>query len=241
MKEKILMVIAVVSLILSITAVALEVRYNITQIEPSKIVGTAWTSTNDGSKSGLDADNLDSLDSSQLLRNDVPGTINGDLYVNGIISYNSVTRYCTIPASSFVRVGGGEEYVNAGSMLTNQDPIFLGIDFEAPLNLPDGAKVNKIIFYYFHNDPLAEMHVNVYSAGVSVHYPIVETSLPKNSNYDSKFGLPYSEQRTYEKEVNITIDNNRNAYYVSLSLDPNDSGFDLMFSWVCFECTITNP
>ncbi len=44
-------------------------------ISPSKISGTAWTSTNDGSGSGLDADRLDGLDSSAFLNTSNPGSI----------------------------------------------------------------------------------------------------------------------------------------------------------------------
>jgi len=44
-------------------------------IDPSKILGTAWTATNDGSGSGLDADTLDGINSGELIRND-SGTAN---------------------------------------------------------------------------------------------------------------------------------------------------------------------
>jgi len=44
-------------------------------IDPSKILGTAWTATNDGSGSGLDADTLDGINSGELIRND-GGTAN---------------------------------------------------------------------------------------------------------------------------------------------------------------------
>jgi hypothetical protein len=52
-------------------------------ISPSKISGTAWTATTDGSGSGLDADSLDGMSSSQFLRNDEGGTVAGDLEVAG--------------------------------------------------------------------------------------------------------------------------------------------------------------
>ena len=55
-------------------------------ISPSKISGTAWTSTNDGSSSGLDPGNLDGLTSGQFLRSDQGGTFAGDLAVTGNIS-----------------------------------------------------------------------------------------------------------------------------------------------------------
>lgn len=55
-------------------------------IDPAKISGTAWTSANDGSASGLDADTLDGFSSDQFLRNDQAGTITGNLDVAGNIN-----------------------------------------------------------------------------------------------------------------------------------------------------------
>ncbi len=48
-------------------------------ISASKISGTAWTGSNDGSGSTLDADYLDSFTSSQFLRSDTAGTLTGNL------------------------------------------------------------------------------------------------------------------------------------------------------------------
>lgn len=44
-------------------------------IDATKISGTAWTSTNDGPSTGLDADTLDGIEASQLLQNGQDGTI----------------------------------------------------------------------------------------------------------------------------------------------------------------------
>ena len=61
-------------------------------ISPSKISGTAWTSTNDGSGTGLDADTLDGASSGEFLRNDQSETLAGDLEVVGNIT---LTGYIT--------------------------------------------------------------------------------------------------------------------------------------------------
>ena len=55
-------------------------------ISPSKISGTAWTSTNDGSGTGLDADTLDGESSGEVLRNDQSEILTGDLEVVGNIT-----------------------------------------------------------------------------------------------------------------------------------------------------------
>lgn len=48
-------------------------------IDPTKILGTAWTANNDGSGTNLDADYLDGLTSSQFLRADQSGSLMGSL------------------------------------------------------------------------------------------------------------------------------------------------------------------
>lgn len=50
-------------------------------INPSKISGTAWTGSNDGSGSGLDADVLDGIESVVFLRSDQSGSVAGTLDV----------------------------------------------------------------------------------------------------------------------------------------------------------------
>lgn len=55
-------------------------------IDASKISGTAWTSTNDGGGTGLDADLLDGVDASTFLRSDQTGAITGDLSVSGSLT-----------------------------------------------------------------------------------------------------------------------------------------------------------
>ena len=63
---------------------------NSAAISPGKISGTAWTSTNDGSGSGLDADMLDGLDSKDLKVTSVDGlsggTISGNITTTGNVT-----------------------------------------------------------------------------------------------------------------------------------------------------------
>jgi len=63
-------------------------------IDPSKILGTAWTATNDGTASGLDADKLDGINSDMFLRNDESGTIAGDLIVDASAIGSRSWRLC---------------------------------------------------------------------------------------------------------------------------------------------------
>jgi len=71
-------------------------------IDPSKINGTAWTSLNDGSGSGLDADLLDGYESSYFLDTSATDqTKAGGLYVNFLTSVTAVwAGYFNIDSSS---------------------------------------------------------------------------------------------------------------------------------------------
>jgi len=83
---------------------------------------TIWHSGNDGSGSGLDADKLDGLDSSQFVRSDVSDTLNGDYTVNGDIINNgelTTNKFYVKAASSandmnifFVDENNNKKYIN---------------------------------------------------------------------------------------------------------------------------------
>jgi hypothetical protein len=58
-------------------------------IDPTKINGTAWTSTNDGAGSGLDADTLDGHDAGWFIQNDNNQVDNADI-ANGSLSASKI-------------------------------------------------------------------------------------------------------------------------------------------------------
>jgi len=231
MKEKILMAIAIVSLILSITAVTLGVRYNTTQIEPSKIKGVAWTSENDGSNSGLDTDTIDGLESSQFLRNDESGKLKGDLYVEGNISYQAVTKNYKIPFCSFS--SSQVDNTNSDSSLKYPNTI-LGEHyfFRAPINLPNGSIMKKITILYYNNDPMATAECSIYRIGTDGSWGLVTIQLKNNSAISTI-------SRTLDRRPYYQIDNENNCYIASLSLRSWEPSADIRFVWLDIEYTVT--
>lgn len=246
MNENILKALVVISLILSITAVALEVRDEFSLIEPSKIKGpldpskiegTAWTSSNDGSGSGLDSDMLDGTDSSQFLRNDISGTIKGDLYVNGSITHPPQYRYLTIPAASFLPISQDTKYGHFGTFLYTNSPFQTQHIFYAPIQLPDGAKITKLRVAYTKDDPLASLNLqlrehtyepNLYSG----QYELYTVDLPMIADFGTQ---PFESEN-----LSIDVSNYASAYTIYINMMANDEVGDVIFNWVTIEYVVTN-
>ncbi len=114
-------------------------------ITPSKIAGTAWTSNNDGSGSGLDADTLDTIDSTQFLRNDQSGTLDGDLTVDSIQYSSPRTHYYSVSGRNFHPIGLVDFNIDGCGSFYLLEPT--GAAY-ASVHLPDGATVTSVKGYF---------------------------------------------------------------------------------------------
>jgi len=114
-------------------------------IEPSKIAGTAWTSNNDGLGSGLDADTLDTIDSTQFLRNDQSGTLNGDLTVYSIQYSSPRTHYYSVSGRNFHPIGLVDFNIDGCGSFYLLEPT--GGAY-ASVHLPDGSTVTTVTGYF---------------------------------------------------------------------------------------------
>jgi len=198
-------------------------------INPSKISGTAWTSANDGSGSGLDADTVDGLQGTQFLRNDTSGTISGSLVVNGSITHQTETRYYTIPSFAFVGESDSTPYSYSFLVLKNTDGAFASNSYYAPVNLPDGARITNVAVYYYKPDAAATAYVFLQKLG-TVNATVATITLTTNAAFSI---LPQA--------VTENVVSQNNSYWVSAQLDPNDSAWDIQLAWVCITYTVTKP
>lgn len=198
-------------------------------ISPDKISGTAWTSTNDGSGSGLDADTVDGLNSTQFLRNDTSGTLLGNLAVNGSITHQTETRYYTVPFSAFRGATHDTPYRYYVSALANSDAAFVGHKYYAPVNLPDGATITRMTVRYHKPDAAATVEIYLENLGTARGI-MAFASLPQTTDFTDN-----------EITVSGTVVSNNNAYWLVTYLDPNDSDFDAQLAWVSITYTITKP
>jgi len=200
------------------------------EIDPRKISGTAWTAINDGSGTNLDADLLDGIDSSQFLRNDISGAIEGDLTVNGSITHKNETRHYTLPHCAFVATDSDAPYQHYSGILVNSDPAFLSHAYSAPVNLPEGAELKKITVRYSRPDADASCTVSLlkYAEWFTL---LVSSDLPQT---------PPGTEENYEIDHDEYIVTENTSYVFIISIDNNDSTYDVMVAWVCLEYIVTS-
>lgn len=200
-------------------------------IDPGKISGTAWTSTNDGTGSGLDADTLDGLEGSQFLRNDTSGIISGDLTVNGSITHRAENRYYTIPFCAFVGSQHDTEYsFDPSAGLQNIDPAFSPQYYWAPVNLPDGATITKLIICYRMPDIAADLRVSLENGRSGAYSEVISIDLSAAADWV-----------IYEEPITETVRANNNGYWVRVLLEPNDDFSDVQLYFVSIAYTVTRP
>ncbi|HEO71135.1 MAG TPA: hypothetical protein ENN80_07720 [Candidatus Hydrogenedentes bacterium] len=107
---------------------------------------------NDGSGSGLDADLLDGMDSSDFVSAN-GGVVGGDLTVTGEVTATKIayasprTHYLTVPGTAFHPI----ENVDYRNSMANQGAyLFSGAGhMTAPVYLPDGATITEIRGYFY--------------------------------------------------------------------------------------------
>jgi len=185
-------------------------------IDPSKILGTAWTAGNDGSGSGLDADTVDDIEGNQFLRNDVSGTLNGDLTVNGNVSVDKVV-YST-PRTHYYSIGGEHFYPNSNidyqhfSGLGGAYILSGSGNLVAPVNLPNEAIVTSVEAF-FDDTSAEDMDVFLYRhnldgpgyAGMS--YILSDADTGYYNRTDTTIVGPIIDNQEYSYFVRVKSDN----------------------------------
>ena len=187
-------------------------------IDPAKINGFAWTAENDGSGSGLDADTVDGIEGNQFLRNDISGTLIGDLIVDGTTIVNSVSysspraHYLSISCEAFHPTTEVTEYYNnihnGGAFVM---PGYVGY-LVAPLHLPHGATISEFKVFFYD------------TADENVEVDLIRTNLD-DATFSSMVSLSSSgisgrESKTETTIVNPTIDNTEYSYTIFAAWNP---------------------
>jgi len=260
MKENVLTALVLISLILSIIAFTIEIKNEITDIEPNKIKGTAWTSLNDGSESGLDADKLDGYNNEQFLRSDVSDTIignldiegsntvsdtlavggdttiSGNLDVLGEITHKKEIRYYTVNACEFMPSSDTDKYFLQRMSIMNKD--FDEQTYYASFHLPENAIINKYYISYQREDEISKAHITIYSHGTPCNDDIRKGKLFYTEDLPLR---SINENEPYEsRTINCTICNYAFPLYIEFKMDPNDDLEDVQIGWVTIEYFVTS-
>ena len=190
------------------------------------IADTANIASSKINRSGLDADMLDGLRGNQFLRSDTSSTINGDLAVNGELTWQTKTSYISISPAAFRPHVDGYDFINDGARLRNIDgssDVYL-----ASVELPHGVKITNITWYWYDSsgsDGSLFMHRSDFDgvAG-SIASCFSSGSSGDGSSYDNSV-------------AGGSIDNSQYHYWLSVGLDD----ISIYCYGVVIEYTFTEP
>lgn len=157
------------------------------------LIGSAqhrvWHEGNDGASSGLDADTIDGLE------------------------YGSQTGYLSAPAAAFTPSEDGYNYQNLGAgLIHTSGPTAL---YLAPMNLPHGATVTRLTFYWSDTSAGEDGGAMLYRTSYTGSFNFMVS--PLSTNGSAGPGSSTTTSITYS-----VIDNSQYGYFVVLSL-PNSN------------------
>jgi len=120
------------------------------------------------------------------------------------------TGYISVPAASFQPYPNGYDYVNDGMQIyMNAGSGY----FVAPLQLPHGATVTKITFYFYDEDPILDNYVFIVLFRNIFYYSDQLVSI-----VSTDVGLDSVSETTISYSI---IDNSQYSYFITLYLGSN--------------------
>jgi hypothetical protein len=152
----------------------------------------------------------------------------GNAYVEGELFWDAKTSYVSVSAAAFSPLDDNYMYTNSGNTL---DPTDMSSQYYyAPVQLPHGATVTKIEFYWSDLSGDYNGHCYLYRNDMQAGGDTLGTVDTSGSS-----GVGSSETTTI---TNPTVDNSQYAYYLGWDLD---GGGDVEGYGVVIEYTITEP
>ena len=161
------------------------------------------------------------------------GYFDGDVYIEGDLTWKTKTSYLSVPAAAFMPVTN-DDYNNDGSYVYKYGSTGCN-NFCAPVHLPHGATVTKVTFYWYDNNTSYDGKVQLFRRyhSLSLNYKMAEVS----STGSSGNGSGYDDSISY-----ATVDNSINAYFLYMYLSDGDVGDgSLRGCGVVIEYTTTEP
>ena len=131
---------------------------------------------------------------------------------NGAVSWYTQTAYISIPAAAFRPQEDGYDFRNIGTQVINNDGD--SDQYNAQVQLPHGATVTKITFYYSDNSS-SDASVSLRRTSITSGGSTTMASITSQGS-----GLGHTETTAIDPD---TIDNSSAAYYLSLLLPDSDT------------------
>jgi hypothetical protein len=150
------------------------------------------------------------------------GTTAFSVAENGAVSWYTQTGYVSIPAAAFRPREEGYDFTNRGNQLSNDDNI--SDQYYAPVQLPHGAAVTKMTFYY------SDSSANYASVSLRrIDLPGGGSTTMASVTSVGSSGPGNTETTAIDPD---TIDNSVAAYYLYLLLQDSDTvGFAVLIEY----------
>jgi hypothetical protein len=161
--------------------------------------------------------------------------VTGATNLNGPVTWQPVTSYVSVPAAAFVPRKNSYSFTNGGDFLSPGDAT--STDYIASVQLPHGATVIKLTFYWSDTSFLDSTVFLERNNMNGLASPMA--SIVVSASASSGAGGSYS-----ASSANIalaTIDNSAYSYYLSLTLQTDIIGNSIVANGVSIEYTINKP
>jgi len=137
--------------------------------------------------------------------------------------------FLMIPAAAFTPVNSGTLYYNGTALNTQQGSPYIA--YHAPVNLPHGVTVTKLVLYYIDTDLPKSAKVYLYRHPVLDvwSFAMAGVSSPEDQLVST---WSYTETTTITDPV---IDNQATMYYINVELPIPGPAAILMISGVCID------
>ncbi len=153
--------------------------------------------------------------------------VNGDVNVNGGISFETKTGYVSVSAAAFRPRTDGYLYTNGGMSLHPDNSA--STTYYAPVQLPQNAKITKLTFYWGDLSVSNECSCTLYKNTMPASYTIAVCSSSGHSGDGSSSDdtIPVS---------HATVDNSQYSYYLRWYLPNNGcSGYSAILEYTYTE------
>jgi hypothetical protein len=156
--------------------------------------------------------------------------VNGNAHVEGNLTWQTKTGYVSIAGNSFTPRSHLAKYHKYYYGIKEGEDIDIICYFFAPVQLPHGATVTKLTFYWSDGDPDYDVHLNLRKLHMTDNYTLMASASSTGSGYDGS---------SYDDSISdATIDNSQFCYSLYLFWDSGLADYIIAYGAI-IEYTFT--
>jgi len=159
--------------------------------------------------------------------------VDGNAHIEGELTWTSKTSYVSVSPAAFNPITSNMEWSNYFGHSISYEPYFYG-GMEAPVQLPHGAVITEMTFYWMDNDTTYDSGLTLYRSTMGFSHDKIASA---SSGYNSVF--PFTGSSTDSSPSNAVVDNSQYSYF--LSYTQSYFSTQLWCSGATIKYTITEP